>query len=198
MSGQVSPPKKRWTVGAALWLSAMVIMATFQTWRGAYEDGALFYALALGLFIDRSLGETTKPNFRPTRIRFEIIVSVAAITFLILVLAPRHGSLVFIVMVIIGCAMLFAAWFSQRQTASISSQALRRSAWTWGLLVIALCIWEALAFILSVTTTGASEAHPTVSVLLDPALNTLAGRIVFVGLWLGAGVGMFMLWRKSS
>jgi hypothetical protein len=60
-----------------------------------------------------------------------------------------------------------------------------------------LCLWEALAFVLSVTMPGGSDAHPTISVLLDPALETLVGRIVFVGLWLAAGAALLLIWRRK-
>jgi hypothetical protein len=60
-----------------------------------------------------------------------------------------------------------------------------------------LCVWEATAFILSVTTPNGIENFPTISVLLDPFVENLWGRVVFVGLWLAAGYGLLRFWRKS-
>jgi hypothetical protein len=62
---------------------------------------------------------------------------------------------------------------------------------------VVLCVWEATAFVLSVTVPGGDQMFPTISVLLDPFVENLWGRIVFVGLWLAAGLGLLQLWRKS-
>jgi hypothetical protein len=45
--------RPRWSVSAILWICVLGIMASFQTWRGAYVDGVLFYAITLMLILDR-------------------------------------------------------------------------------------------------------------------------------------------------
>lgn len=195
---QRTPRRTVWTLGAALWITVMVIMASFQTWRGAYEDGVLFYTLAAVLFIDRVTGEKLNAFVTKFRVPRGASITSAGVLFILLVVAPRHGALTFAIMMLIGIAMLLAAWPSPESPSTPSRPALRRSAWVWGLLVIAMCVWEALAFVMSVTLPGGSEEHPTVSVLLDPALNTPFGKIFFVGLWVAFGLGLLLLWRKKS
>ncbi|NBX24426.1 MAG: hypothetical protein EBR52_10100, partial [Microbacteriaceae bacterium] len=46
----------RWSVSAILWICVLGIMASFQTWRGAYVDGVLFFAITGMLIVDRLTG----------------------------------------------------------------------------------------------------------------------------------------------
>lgn len=191
------PATKRWTAGALLWLAAMVIMASFQTWRGAYEDGIIFFGIVVLLAVDRALGERIGGRTQRLHIRRRVVWLAVIIAAVILVIAPRHEALVFGAMAGIGVLMIVLAWAPMATPPTESSKAIRRSGWLWASIGVVLCVWEATAFVLSVTMPGGSDAHPTISVLLDPALETLVGRIVFVGLWLSAGAGLVLIWRRK-
>lgn len=196
MAGDPTTFSRRWTLGSALWIVVMLIMASFQTWRGAYVDGVLVYGIALLVTVDRLTGERTPKVTWLRHTRRGAVWFTAAAVAIILTLAPRHGLVVFIVMAAAGIVMLFLAWGEPSTPATLAQPALRRSAWAWALLGIALCLWEAIAFVLSVTTPGGVNAYPTVSVLLDSVLQTLIGRGIFVALWVAAGVGLIMIWRR--
>lgn len=189
--------KTQWTLGALLWLTALFLMASFQTWRGAFVDGAIIYALTVVLALDRLTGERS-PNLSGLRnVRSVIIWGFAALAAIILTLAPRHGVAILIVMILLGVTMLALAWGGRSRREPLDTRALRRSAWIWGSIAVAFCLWEALTFVLSVTLPGGSDAHPTVSVILDPALETVLGRGFFVGIWIALGVGLVMIWKRS-
>ncbi|NBX24073.1 MAG: hypothetical protein EBR52_08220, partial [Microbacteriaceae bacterium] len=63
---------------------------------------------------------------------------------------------------------------------------------------VALCAWEATAFTLSVTLPNGLTNYPTISVLLDPIVESLPGRIVFVGLWLAGGLSLIGFFRRRG
>lgn len=197
MTTQATKSVSNWTLGAVLWLVVLFIMASFQTWRGAYEDGVLFYGIVILLAIDRASDQRIGARLQRLRISKAVIWGVTALCGVVLVLAPRHGLVTFTTMTVIGLMMLLLAWPPLAESSSRSSPAIRRSAWWWAAIGVLLCLWEAIAFVLSVTTPGGSDAHPTISVLLDPALETLVGRIVFVGFWLAAGAGLLFIWRRK-
>lgn len=182
MTASTSQSTRRWTRGSVLWLAAMTIMASFQTWRGAYEDGTLFFALVVLLIVDRMSGERLGSKIRRTQIRRSVVWGVAIVSGAVLVLAPRHEAFMFVVMTVIGVLMLVLAWAPLAAPAGELTLAIRRSGWWWTAIAVALCLWEAIAFVLSVTMPGGSDAHPTISVVLDPALETIIGRVVFVGM----------------
>lgn len=189
--------KPRWTTGAILWLVVMFIMASFQTWRGAIVDGVLFYTVVVLLLTDRIVGERWVALRRLRTLPRWAVWSGGGLAAVVLTVAPRHGTIVFVVMVAIGIGMLALAWGGRSRPAHLDSVALRRSAWTWGALGVGLCLWEAIAFVLSVTLPEGVEAYPTVSVLLDPVLQNILGQGLFVALWLLAGVGLITIWRRS-
>lgn len=189
--------KPRWTTGAILWLVVMFIMASFQTWRGAIVDGVLFYTVVVLLLTDRIVGERWVALRRLRTLPRWAVWSGGGLAAVVLTVAPRHGTIVFVVMVAIGIGMLALAWGGRSRLAHLDSVALRRSARTWGALGVGLCLWEAIAFVLSVTLPGGVEAYPTVSVLLDPVLQNILGQGLFVALWLLAGVGLITIWRRS-
>lgn len=195
MGNRQTAPSRRWTLGGVLWILVMLIMASFQTWRGASVDGVLVYSVALLLVVDWLTGERLRIAWLRAIPRW-VVWSTAAVAAVILTLAPRHGVLVFVVMALLGVTMLVLSWGPPSHRANLAQPAVRKSAWIWAILGIALCVWEALAFVLSVTLPGGINAYPTVSVLLDPVLQTLIGRGTFVALWGAAGVGLVMIWRR--
>lgn len=58
----------------------------------------------------------------------------------------------------------------------------RRTAATWIGLGLVFCAWEVVAFYW-----GNDQAHPTLSLLADPALETYPARFAGYVIWLGTG-----------
>ena len=191
----VRPP--RWSVSAILWMSVLTIMATFQTWRGAYIDGILFYAIVLMLVVDRITGGQIVILKKPIVAPKIITLGITGVLGAVLVLAPRHSWIYLAAFIAIGVTVLIVAWEPYEVRVKRPRQALIRSMCFWSLAAVAICLWEATAFVLSVTMPGGNENFPTISVLLDPFVENMWGRIVFVGLWLAAGYGLLRFWRKS-
>jgi hypothetical protein len=191
----VRPP--RWSVSAILWMSVLTIMATFQTWRGAYVDGILFYAIVFMLVVDRITGGRIVILKKPIVAPKIITLGITGVLGAVLVLAPRHSWIDLVAFIAIGVTVLIVAWEPYEVRVKRPRQALVRSMWFWSLAAVAICLWEATAFVLSVTMPGGNENFPTISVLLDPFVENLWGRILFVGLWLAAGYGLLRFWRKS-
>lgn len=188
--------KPQWTVSAVLWIAVLTIMASFQTWRGAYVDGILFYCLVLMLVVDRLTGGRIRILKEPIVAPKIVTLGITGTLALVLVLAPRHGWVDLVTMVAIGVVVLILAWEPAAPKEALPPQALKRSALTWSILGVGLCVWEAMAFIFSVTMPDGDENYPTVSVLLDPMVENTWGRIFFVGLWLAGGLGLLRFWSK--
>ncbi|MEV6321741.1 hypothetical protein AB0M45_11160 [Nocardia sp. NPDC051787] len=64
---------------------------------------------------------------------------------------------------------------------------LRRGAALWSTLMISAVIWESYAFLRQPDRMRPSEEDPTLSTLLDPALEQLPLRLAGWLLWLGVG-----------
>lgn len=194
MNIRISP---RWTVSSVLWIAVLAIMASFQAWRGAWVDAILFYAIVAVLVIDRLTGGTITLIKQPLIVSKPVMLVAGGIATMILVIAPRHGVINFVVMVVIGLSVLLVAWQPQPEGKKLPARAYTRSTYAWAILAVALCVWEALAFIFSVVMPNGLLNYPTVSVLLDPLVENLWGRIFFVALWIAGGLALLGVWRKK-
>ncbi|MEV4754611.1 hypothetical protein AB0J86_05805 [Micromonospora sp. NPDC049559] len=78
-----------------------------------------------------------------------------------------------------GIALL---WWGARRVPLRVVDAGRATAVTWLGLGLLFCAWEVVAL-----CTGNDPAHPTFSILADPALDTYPGRVAGYLLWLSTG-----------
>lgn len=187
----------KWSVSAILWICVLTIMASFQTWRGAYIDGVLFYALVAMLVIDRLTGGRIRILKQPVTAPKVVTLGITGTLALVLIVAPRHSWIDLVTMVAIGVTVLILAWEPAPDRRELPEKALKKSALAWATLAVGLCVWEATAFILSVTMPLGTD-YPTVSVLLDPILENIVGRIFFVLLWLAGGLGLLRFWHRKA
>lgn len=189
--------KPSWSLSSVLWICVLGIMAGFQTWRGAYVDGILFFSLVAMLIIDRLTGGRIVIIKKPVAAPKILTLAITGVLGVVLVLAPRHSWVDLAVFIAIGVTVLLVAWEPAPEREQRLHKALLRSMWMWSMLAVAICLWEATAFVLSVTMPGGNENYPTISVLLDPFVENVWGRLIFVGLWLAAGYGLLRFWRRS-
>lgn len=183
-----------WTRATVIWIAVLSLMAGFQLWRGAWVDGILFTALVAMLVIDRLTGGRVVLIRRAAQAPRWVVVTTTAILGAVLAIAPRHGTLDAIVITALGVLALVLAWSPTGKRPERPAESYRRAAITWSLLGVAFCLWEAGAYIASVS--GGGENFPTVSVLLDPLLEWPLGRVFFTAAWLLGGLTLLKVWDK--
>lgn len=98
-----------------------------------------------------------------------------------------------VAIVLPGVAALALAWRGPLPGAPAPVRPERWSALPWAAVFVALALWELAALLLQPTLTTDSYAHPTISVLSDPALASHPGRSVIMFTWLC--VGAFLVGR---
>lgn len=190
MSSTEAATARRWSVGSVLWVIALSIMAGFQLWRGAWVDGVLFGVLVTMLVIDRLTGGRLRLPGLPAAPPW-LAPALSAALGIILVFAPRQGWLDLIVIVVIGVGVFLLGWSPAPSSGPARpAAAVRRSMVIWAVLGVALAVWEALAFVFLTSLPQGEFGFPTISVLFDPLVESLPGRILFVGLWLICGLGL--------
>ncbi|MEV6335889.1 hypothetical protein AB0M12_14380 [Nocardia vinacea] len=64
---------------------------------------------------------------------------------------------------------------------------LRRGVVVWSTLLVGASVWEVYAFVRQPDWTRPNDLHPTLSTLLDPAVEQLPLRFAGWLVWLGAG-----------
>jgi hypothetical protein len=172
-------------------------MATFQLWRGAYVDGILFSALAAMMIVDRLTNGRLVIMKKPVVAPKVVTLGITGVLGVVLILAPRHSWVDLVAFIAIGVTVLIVAWEPAPERVKRPHSAFLKSMWFWSMAALALSLWEAAAFVLSVTLPDGNNNFPTISVLLDPFVESAGGRFVFVALWLAAGYGLLRFWRKS-
>lgn len=197
MSTTTGVSRPRWSLSAILWIAILALMSTFQLWRGAYVDGILFSALTAMMIVDRLTNGRLVIMKKPVVAPKVVTLGITGVLGIILLLAPRQSWVDFFALVAIGVTVLIVAWEPAPERVKRPRLAQLRSMWFWSLAAVALSFWEAIAFVLSVTLPNGNENFPTISVLLDPFVESFGGRFLFVALWLAAGYGLLRFWRKS-
>jgi hypothetical protein len=168
------------------WTLILVATGLFQVLRGAPIDGAFFLVVAIVLMMD-ALGWVGGPN--RARLRRGIVIGAAAALGALMVIVPRHGIVEGVIVSAIGLSVLFFAWPTPGDTDAAPAP-LRRSAVLWSVIGVVCCLLEVSSFLLGLPSAEAKLTHPSISLLLDPVLDTPEGRVGFTALWLLSGIAL--------
>ncbi len=116
------------------------------------------------------------------------MVSVAAVG----ALTQPFGWPATVLVLVVGAAALVLAIRAPR---SVEPKAppLRRGTAAWSALLLAAAGWEAYAYVRQPDWTKPSDQHPTLSTLLDPALEQ--GPLRFAGWLIWLAVGLWLVTR---
>lgn len=168
------------------WIAILLIIGTVQLIRDAPIDSVVFAVVAVLIALD-AVG--VLPRLPAMRVPFGALVLVGALAAVLLTIAPRHGLLAGIVVSGIGIAAVAIAWTQPAAENGTLDRRVLRGAVLWASVTVLLCLWELSSFLLGRFTVDTKIAHPAVSDLLDPAVDTVPGRIVFVVVWVAAILG---------
>lgn len=168
------------------WVAILLIIGTVQLIRDAPADSVVFGVVAVLIALD-AVG--VLPPLPAMRVPLVVLATGGALVAVVLVLAPRHGLLAGIVVSGIGIAAVAIAWARPAAEKRAPDRRVLRGAVLWASVTVLLCLWELSSFLLGRFTVDTKIAHPAVSDLLDPAVDTVPGRIVFVVVWIAAMLG---------
>lgn len=186
-------PKPRFS----LWVAVFAITSALQVFRGAALDEAFFFSGTAAL-----VAATWLTKEYPAGKRFEKMARFARhiALFIIVVLSvlPRHSIAMLVVLLVMLPFLLVAAWIGPYHPAKEPSKRINYTRHLWTAWAVIFCVWEFAANILG-QLVGNLTSFPTISILLDPFIDTRVGKLVFVSLWVWAGyVLLFRLREKKS
>ena len=177
------------------WIWVFVIMASFQIFRGSNTDAIIFWSFTALLVLSQFnlprqifIAQPKLSNNHKLSLVFALTAALVGI--------PRHTPLYGFVMLAIGVTAVVLNWqpdsgAKERATPRVSSAKL-----TWAVFGVGLCLWELAANVLGQLNNTLSE-YPTISVLVDPVLDSTIGQAAFVLLWLLSGMGFLRLWSRK-
>ena len=105
---------------------------------------------------------------------------------------PRYSWQATVAVAVPGSIALALAWRGPLMSRPDPGSFDPAGAGAWLGVLVALGLWELTQLLLQPSLTTDSYAHPTLSVLSDPALATQAGRSVGLFVWLGLGWALLL------
>ena len=178
------------------WLIVLAITGAWHVGRGAYGDGAVFIAAAVLLEADHR--GVHKLFHRPIEVTRVVLMSTVALAVLLFTFAPRYSLIDVIVIYLVGLFVFLVTWHSDSRQRPEVTRPMHRATYLWSALLVGLSLFELGAYILATMNGGDDKNFPTITVLLDPALEGHLGRALFAVLWLAAGIKLMKPRIKSG
>ena len=186
--------QKNPAIALSPWTSAFAVNFLFQLYRGNLQD-IIIFGIALLLIIMESLHLLDWipefKGFRYSNLNRAILFSSGIYIFL----AEPDTTLTLWVFALLFWFMFVGLWRradgGHRQ---LTAKELK-SAWVWSFILIALCFWELLAFVLAKINHD-DYSYPTISVLVEPHINEPAFRAIFVLAWVSIGYLLIKDWQE--
>ncbi len=176
------------------WVVVFVGTAIFHVLRGSLEDILIFGGAAV-FMLSQVFGFTAFGFKSQPKLGIVTIASFVIFAAAVLYLAPRHSLInLMLLLAIIPIGAVLILYVDDRIQPAPTQQVVR-ARWLWGTWAVVFALIELIAYVGSKLTQDLGQ-FPTISVLLDPVLETALGRAAFVALWLGFGVYLFGVRRR--
>ena len=173
------------------WVWFFAITAAFQVFRGSLSDTVIF-GLGGALVAIAASGAVNRNFLSRHQVRLAASLPVAIGLALALSLLPRHSPIHATIFIAILPLVIALVWHRDSGEKIKPNAEEKRARSLWAALCVGICIWELGANIVGQLNNTLTE-FPTLSVLIDPSLDTILGQGIFATLWLAAGWGFLRL-----
>jgi hypothetical protein len=152
-----------------------------------WVHGVLLGGAAVAVAVDARKARPGRPLLRAalTPVAGLLLVA-AALTYAVGVGGFRRYTWpVTVAVVVPGVAALVLAWRGPLRARPVPPR--HRGGWLWAIVLVAGGLWELQALLLQPSLQVSSQAHPTISTLMDSVLASWPGRSVTLAVWLALG-----------
>jgi len=185
---------RRWGITNP-WVWVFLITTSLQIFRGSPIDTMIFGASTIITWLDAA-GLVKKSLKERPKLANNLIAIVMVILGITLAFLPRHTYLHGVVMISILPVALYLVWYRDRGSKEKADPKMSRTKVIWVALCVALCLWEFAANIMGQLENNL-YSHPTISILMDPFMDSTFGQSIFVALWLLIGLGFLRIWGRK-
>ncbi len=186
---------KRVLSGMNPWLPPMVYVAIFHVMRDSFVDAFIFGVGCLMLIADWKKWIPWAMPERPKVRRVTVLLVIAAASA-VLFFSERGGWQDQVLLIALAPIALAMVYYRDHGPKPSSTPVMNRTRWAWLVLATFLCVSELFAFIWADAFKD-DERYPTISMIVNPVLESPYGRGIFLVLWMLTGVGVLQLWRKK-
>jgi hypothetical protein len=173
----------------------MIYVAIFHLMRGSYGDAVIFGVGSLILIADWKHWIKWSMPERP-RFRSWTILLVIAISSSVLFFSERGGWQDVVLLLTLAPVALTLVYYRDHGPKPSSTRLMNRTRWLWLTLAVVMCVSELFAYIWA-NVFKDDKTYPTISIIVNPVLESPYGRGVFLVLWMLIGVGLLQLRRKK-
>ena len=185
---------KRWGITNP-WVWVFLLTASLQIFRGSPIDTMIFTSSTVLVWLDAT-GFLKKSLKERPKVSNSVIATTMLVLGITLSFFPRHSYLHGTVMLAILPVALYLVWYKDRGVKEKADPMMMRTKVIWVTLCVLLCIWEFAANIMGQLENNL-YSHPTISILMDPFMDSTFGQTIFVTLWLFLGVGLLKIWNRK-
>jgi len=175
----------------------LIVAGIFDWISGNPPHSILLFAVAAALLSDALFGGTggqalpvsaSKPLPLPP---LPVALTVGLLYAIVVGSLGRYSWPITVAVIVPAAGVLALAWRRSRNPPGDQGRLPATGTIAWASAFVALGLWELAALLLQPSLTTDSPAHPTLSVLTDPALATHLGRSIALFVWLA--IGWFLL-----
>lgn len=186
---------KRLLKGINPWLPVLIFVSAFHINRGSIGDAVIFGVGSLILIADWKKWIHWHMPERP-RLSGWVIGLLVAVCFMVLLLTERNGWQDKVLLLTLAPIALVMVYYRDHGPKPAPTKQMMRTKWIWMTLALVMALSELFAYIFA-TVYKDDQTYPTISILVNPILESPWGRAIFLSLWLLAGIGLLQL-RKGK
>ena len=177
------------------WLPVFAFVTLFHVIRESYVDALIFAIGAVILILDwKRAIRWPMPN-RPEVKSWVMVLAIAGSSS-VLFFSERGGWQDVLLLLVIGPAALFLVYYRDHGPKPSGNGTMVRTKWIWMTLAIFMAVSELFAYIWAVVFRD-SNTYPTISIIVNPILDSPYGRSAFLVLWLLIGWGLLRNGRRK-
>lgn len=168
----------------------------FHITRGSLGDAIIFGTGCLLLIADWKKWIPWHMPERP-KVSGWVIGLAIAISFSVLLFTERTGWQVRVLLLTLVPIALVMVYYRDHGPKPRATKEMARTKWVWMTLALVMAVSELFAYIFA-TVYKDDTTYPTISVLVNPTLESPWGRAIFLTLWMLIGVGLLQVRKKRG
>lgn len=176
------------------WLPVLVFVTAFHINRGSTGDAIIFGLGSLILIADWKKWIPWHMPERP-KVSGWVIGLVIAVSCSVLFFTERNGWQAIVLLLALVPISLVMVYYRDHGPKPGATKQMTRTKWVWMTLALFMAVSELFAYIFA-TVYKDDATYPTISILVNPTLESPWGRAMFLTLWMLIGVGLLQVRKK--
>ncbi|MEY4321091.1 MAG: hypothetical protein RLZZ471_1032 [Actinomycetota bacterium] len=187
---------KNFLSGMNPWLPVFLTTFLFHVIRGAFGDALIFGTGCTILILD---WKKVVPWHMPERPKLSkwVVTGGMLVAASVLFFSKRGGWQDIVLLLALAPIAISLTYYRDHGPKPSATKTMARTRAWWVGIAITMALCELMAYIWA-NVYKDDKSFPTISVLVNPILESPYGRSVFLVLWMLIGVGMLGIWRKKK